>query len=90
MENNSECSTQHRANYQVVRFSLATASLAFAAFIPESRPTSTQDQQMQVIELKAKKYEFVPSPIHVRNATKVLLKITAVDHDHGLQNPNGS
>lgn len=39
----------------------------------------------QVIELSAKKYEFDPSPVHVKQGTKVQLKITATDHDHGFK-----
>lgn len=39
----------------------------------------------QVIELSAKKYEFAPSPIHVKQGTRVQLKITATDHDHGFK-----
>ncbi|HEV2490228.1 MAG TPA: cupredoxin domain-containing protein [Candidatus Acidoferrales bacterium] len=38
-----------------------------------------------VIEISAKKYEFTPSPIHVKQGTKVQLKITATDHDHGFK-----
>ena len=44
-----------------------------------------QEQNVQVIELTAKKYEFSPAPIHVKAGTKVQLKITAVDHDHGFK-----
>jgi cytochrome c oxidase subunit II len=43
-----------------------------------------QDQNVQTIEVTAKKYEFSPSPIRVKAGTKVQLKITAVDHDHGF------
>ncbi|HEV2298868.1 MAG TPA: cupredoxin domain-containing protein [Candidatus Acidoferrales bacterium] len=38
-----------------------------------------------VIEISAKKYEFDPSPIHVKQGAKVQLKITATDHDHGFK-----
>lgn len=44
-----------------------------------------QEQNVQVIELTAKKYEFSPAPVHVKAGTKVQLKITAVDHDHGFK-----
>ena len=46
---------------------------------------AAQQQQVQVIELNAKKYEYSPSPVHVKAGTKVQLKITAVDHDHGFK-----
>lgn len=39
----------------------------------------------QVIEVTAKKYEFDPAPIYVKQGTKVQLKITATDHDHGFK-----
>jgi cytochrome c oxidase subunit 2 len=38
-----------------------------------------------VIELTAKKYEYSSSPVHVKSGTKVQLKITATDHDHGFK-----
>jgi len=44
-----------------------------------------QEQTVQVMELTAKKYDFSPAPIHVKAGTKVQLKITAVDHDHGFK-----
>lgn len=39
---------------------------------------------VQVIEVTAKKYVFDPSPIHVKKASRVQLKITATDHAHGV------
>jgi len=39
----------------------------------------------KVIEVTAKKYEFNPSPIHVKQGAKVQLKITATDHTHGFK-----
>lgn len=39
----------------------------------------------QVIEISAKKYEFNPSPIHVKVGAKIQLKITATDHNHGFK-----
>lgn len=40
---------------------------------------------VQVIEVTAKKYEFSPSPIRVKQGTRVQLKITATDHAHGFR-----
>jgi heme/copper-type cytochrome/quinol oxidase subunit 2 len=72
--------------------SLLLTSASFASFLlmagpfrGESKPLRAQDQNVQVIELTAKKYEFSPAPIHVKAGTKVQLKITAVDHDHGFK-----
>jgi len=42
-------------------------------------------QNAQVIEVTAKKYEYSPSPIHVKQGAKVQLKITATDHAHGFK-----
>jgi cytochrome c oxidase subunit II len=50
-------------------------------------------EEVQIIEVTAKKYEFNPSPIRVKQGTKVQLKITATDHAHGFkikQFPEGS
>jgi plastocyanin len=65
--------------------SLAASVVGLALCLLQPLLVSGQDQQVQVIELKAKKYEFFPSPIHVKAGTKVELKITAVDHDHGFR-----
>lgn len=66
--------------------------LSFTAFLllvdpfhMETRFARAQEQSVQVIEVTAKKYEFSPGPIHVKAGTKVQLKITAVDHDHGFK-----
>ena len=51
------------------------------------------DQNVKVIEMTAKKYEFNPSPVHVKVGTKVQLKITTLDRKHGFKielYPDGS
>lgn len=77
---------------KTVKRSLLLTSASFASFLlmvgpfrGEPKPLRAQDQNVQVIELTAKKYEFSPAPIHVKAGTKVQLKITAVDHDHGFK-----
>ena len=67
-----------------VRLLVPAVSLLFFVFVVPARRVLAQDQNVQVIEVTAKKYEFSPSPIHVKAGTKVQLKITAVDHDHGF------
>jgi heme/copper-type cytochrome/quinol oxidase subunit 2 len=64
---------------------VSAAPLALAVFLslPESIRATSQD--VQVIEMTAKKYEYSASPVHVKVGTKVQLKITAVDHDHGFK-----
>ena len=54
---------------------------------------SQADQGVQVIEVTAKKYEYTPSPIHVKLGAKVQLKITSLDKTHGFKinlYPDGS
>lgn len=48
-------------------------------------PAKTQDQDAQIVQLTAKKYEFAPSSVHVKASTKIQLKITALDRDHGFK-----
>lgn len=48
------------------------------------RAHKQQEQNVQVIQMTAKKYEYSPSPVHVKQGTKVELKITAIDRDHGF------
>jgi cytochrome c oxidase subunit II len=77
---------------------LSAFSVALAFCLPQPSPVVAQDQTAQVVELVAKKYEYSPSPVHVKAGTKVQLKITAADHDHGFKivtfpdgsEPNGS
>jgi cytochrome c oxidase subunit 2 len=44
---------------------------------------STQD--VKIIEVSAKKFEYNPSSIHIKQGTKVQLRITATDHTHGFR-----
>ena len=56
-----------------------------ASLFSRSSSALPPDQEAQVIELSAKKYEYSPSPVHVKAGAKVQLKITATDHDHGFK-----
>lgn len=53
------------------------------ARVPEQ--SSDASGNVQVIEVTAKRYDFTPSPIRVKQGTKVELKITATDHSHGFK-----
>ena len=64
---------------------LSACLLTLAMFFPMSRPVRAQTQDALVIEITAKKYEYSISPVHVKAGTKVRLKITAIDHDHGFK-----
>src|SRR6266852_1253686 len=58
-----------------------------------ARLTSQAAQEVQVIEMTAKKYEYSPSPLRVKRGAKVQLRITALDRTHGFKinlNPDGS
>jgi heme/copper-type cytochrome/quinol oxidase subunit 2 len=59
--------------------------LAFAIFLLLPGAAAAQTQDVQIIEITAKKYEYSASPIHVKSGTKVRLQITASDHDHGFK-----
>ncbi len=59
--------------------------LGLAIFLSLSGSVRAQVQAAQVIEVTAKKYEYSSSPVHVKIGTKVQLKITAIDHDHGFK-----
>ena len=66
--------------------------LMVAALVATGNPapgTSAQsavgNDSVQVIEVMAKKYEFTPSPIRVKQGARVQLKITATDHEHGFK-----
>jgi cytochrome c oxidase subunit II len=55
--------------------------------------TSQADQDVQVIEVTAKKYEYTPSPLRVKRGAQVQLKITSLDKTHGFKinlYPDGS
>jgi heme/copper-type cytochrome/quinol oxidase subunit 2 len=72
------------ANHSLLVIVSATL-LAFGTYVslPESIRATSSD--VQVIEIAAKKFEYSNSPVHVKVGTKVQLKITAIDHDHGFK-----
>jgi heme/copper-type cytochrome/quinol oxidase subunit 2 len=72
---------------------LLLSGLTIAAGFAEKLNTSQADQNIQVIEMSAKKYEFSPSPVRVKRGANVQLRITALDRTHGFKinlNPDGS
>ena len=69
------------------------SGITVAAGFAEKLNSSQADQDTQVIEMSAKKYEFSPSPVRVKRGAKVQLRITALDRTHGFKinlNPDGS
>ena len=73
--------------------SLLLAPLSLAAILSltsgtvsrRANPAQAPTQNVKVIEVSAKKYEYTPSSIHVKQGTKVQLRITATDHTHGFK-----
>lgn len=72
---------------QSIRVSLFAilAVLAAAGGFAHLQIVAGQGSESQVVNVTAKKYEFDPSPIHVKQGTHVELRITAIDHTHGFQ-----
>ncbi len=69
-----------------MRLHLMSCLIALGVFVlSQSARAMDSSDAPQVIEVTAKKYEFSPSPIHVKRGTKVQLKITASDHVHGFR-----
>jgi hypothetical protein len=66
---------------------MLTLFLVPASFLSRSGVVLAQEQNVQIIELTARKYEYSPSPFHVKAGTRVQLKITTTDHDHGFKIP---
>ena len=68
---------------QVRDTSLALLTLAFAATVPV--PAQAPSPGPVEIQITAKKYEFSPSTVHVKQGDHVKLIITSEDRDHGIQ-----
>src|SRR6202140_4203298 len=66
-------------------FMVSAALLALGTFLSLPGSIRATSQDAQAIEITAKKYEYSLSPVHVKVGTKVQLKITAIDHDHGFK-----
>ena len=64
---------------------VATLALISPPFAKASNPSENANEGTQVVDVIAKKYEFSPSPIRVKQGTTVRLKITAQDHAHGFR-----
>ena len=66
-------------------FLAAMLSLTSGTVLRRSNPAQASAHDVKIIEVSAKKYEYNPSSIHVKQGTKVQLKITATDHTHGFK-----
>ncbi|HXJ91663.1 MAG TPA: cupredoxin domain-containing protein [Terriglobia bacterium] len=74
--------TQRRRTIAVTALVLAQSAFALALAAQESAPAAAGADTIQVT---AKKYEFNPSVITVKQGQQVKLVITATDHDHGFK-----
>jgi cytochrome c oxidase subunit II len=71
----------------VLRIACFFLLIGFVGAIGFASPTtnSQKSQDVQVIEVTAKKYEYTPSPIRVKLGAQVQLKITSLDKTHGFK-----
>jgi heme/copper-type cytochrome/quinol oxidase subunit 2 len=72
-------------------FLLSAFALSSGSAVPPNSPQS--DQGVQVIEVTAKKYEYLPSPIRVKLGAQVQLKFMSLHKTHGFKinlHPDGS
>jgi heme/copper-type cytochrome/quinol oxidase subunit 2 len=61
------------------------SSLVFISGFGRPMTGSQSEQSVNVIEATAKKYDYSPSPIHVKRGTPVELKFTSLDKTHGFK-----
>ena len=66
-------------NRATILLVLAVAALGVAAQQPPATPA------MHEVKMTAKKYEFNPEEIRVKQGEKVRLLITATDRSHGIE-----
>lgn len=74
-----------RSRLPIALLIAAALSLGGGALPRPAHSSPRAAETVQVIDVTAKKYEFKPSPIRVRQGTRVQLKITATDHVHGFR-----
>jgi cytochrome c oxidase subunit II len=68
------------------RLNACLAASLMAASMARGGPAQMAAQAtVSVIKMTAKKYEFDPNVITVKNGERVKLVITALDHDHGFK-----
>jgi len=81
-----------RSAFQIASLFLLSGLIGTAG-LSRLTNTSQADQDVQVIEVAAKKYEYTPSPIRVKRGVKIQLRITSLDKTHGFKinlSPDGS
>lgn len=86
---NQQCLQEASCRKQSLVCPFCALVLVSLLTLSRSTPVWAQNQQIQVVELTAKKFGYPQSAVHVKARTKVQLKITALDHDHGFKFPMG-
>lgn len=64
---------------------VASGSYSRGKSVRRQAQAQASDQNVQVIDVSAKRYEYTPATIHVKKGIKVQLRITATDHQHGFK-----
>ena len=64
---------------------VAAISLTGSTASRSTSLSSDANEGVQLINVTAKKYEFNPPTIHVKQGARVQLKINATDHTHGFK-----
>lgn len=63
----------------------AAFAIAVSLAIPAVTAAQAGGQQVQVIDLSAKKFEFTPAEIRVKQGAHVQIKLHPTDREHGLK-----
>ncbi|MGB6430916.1 MAG: cupredoxin domain-containing protein [Candidatus Acidiferrales bacterium] len=64
---------------------LAAIAIAVGVMGISARHAGAAQENVQEIDVSAKKFEFTPSEIHVKQGAHVLLKVTPTDREHGFE-----
>jgi len=64
---------------------LAAIALAAGTMAISARHAIAAQDNAQEIAVSAKKFEFTPSEIHVKQGARVRLEVTATDREHGFE-----
>jgi cytochrome c oxidase subunit 2 len=64
---------------------ISLAGLLFVGAALRARAQSKAEGFVQVVEMTAKKYDYSPDEIRVKQGTRVQLKIRAIDRTHGFK-----
>jgi cytochrome c oxidase subunit 2 len=66
----------------------AAASLALVAAVSvdgQKKDTTAAPGAARVVEMTARKFDFVPAEVRIKAGTTVTLKVTATDRRHGIE-----